>query len=227
MLATRHHLPPYVYKKANSGIEVDLIKAIFNDMGMDIKFVQMPRIRMIQSFDQGSVHGILTQNITASNVGCATDWYLKHQNVGFTLAEENLQLSTLQDLRKFSVLSFDGARRYLGEAFRAAVDNNPRYKESINQAAHIELVYLKRFNVIVGDEWILRLAQRNHFDQTGKYKRMTAHYIMPPSLYSARFQEQSICDSFNASLSKLRGSGSYEQIVSAYHQRIMIASTVF
>ncbi len=182
---------------------------------------------MIQSFDRGEVQGILTQNVTVSDIGCATDWYLKHQNVGFTLAEENIQLSTLQDLQKFSVLSFDGARKYLGEAFRMAVDNNPRYKEYINQAAHIELVYLKRFNVIIGDEWILRLAQRNHFDKTGKYKRMTAHYIMPPSLYSARFQDQTICDAFNKSLSKIRNSGNYEQIVSAYHQRIMIAATVF
>ncbi len=225
LLATRHHLPPYVYNEANSGIEVDLIKAIFNDMGRDISFVQMPRIRMIQSFDRGEVQGILTQNVSVSNVGCATEWYLQHQNVGFTLAEENIKLATLEDLGQLSVLSFDGARRYLGSAFSKAVGNNILYKESINQASHIELVYLKRFNVIVGDEWILRLAQRNHFDRTGTYKRMTAHYIMPPSLYSARFHDQTICDAFDASLLKLRQSGNYEQIVSTYHQQIMIAAT--
>ncbi|MEX0300306.1 MAG: substrate-binding periplasmic protein [Kordiimonas sp.] len=225
LLATRHHLPPYVYNEANSGIEIDLIKAIFKDMGTDISFIQMPRIRMIQSFDRGEVQGILTQNITASNVGCATEWNLQHQNVGFTLADEDIKLTTLNDLGHLSVLSFDGARRYLGESFRRAVDNNPLYEESINQASHIELVYLKRFNVIVGDEWILRLAQRNHFDRTGTYKKMTAHYIMPPSLYSARFHDQKTCDAFDASLQKLRSSGNYEQIVSAYHQQIMIAAT--
>lgn len=225
LLATRHHLPPYVYKEAASGIEIDLVKAIFDDMGIDIRFMQMPRIRMIQSFDQGQMQGILTQNVNVSNIGCATDWYLRHQNVGFTLAEDNVQLRSLNDLAQIPVLSFDGAKKYLGKEFRNIVAQNPEYQESTNQESHIDLLYFRRFKVIIGDEWILRLAQRNHFERTGAYKKLTAHYIMPPSLYSARFQDEKICEAFNKSLAKLRTSGSYTKIVSSYHQKIMIAAT--
>lgn len=224
-LATRQHLPPYVYENAHSGIEIDLVKAIFANTGLDIKFVQMPRVRMIQTFDQGEADGILTQNINVSEVGCATDWYLKHQNVGFTLAEDKVPLNSLSDLGSLSVLSFNGARKYLGKNFRDAISSNPLYHESSNQASHIELLYLRRFTVVVGDEWILRLAQRNRFDSTGDYKRLTVHYVMPPSLYSARFQDPQVCRRFNTSLAELRRSGEYDRIVFRYHQRIMIAAS--
>ena len=224
-LATRAHLPPYVYHDASSGIEVDLIKAIFDEMDVDIQFVQMPRVRMIQSFDLGQMDGILTQNTSVSDIGCATDWYLKHQNVAFTLADTNIELNSLEDLSTIPVLSFDGATKYLGVAYRNAMLLNPEYRESTNQQSHIELLYLKRFKVIIGDEWILRLAQRNHFDSTGAYQKLTAHYVMPASLYSARFRDEKVCKAFNKSLAKLRGTGRYDQIVTNYHQKIMMAGT--
>jgi len=226
-LATRMHLPPYVYHNAASGIEIDLIKAIFADIGRKIEFVQMPRVRMIETYDRGELEGILTQNANVSNIGCITDWYIEHQNIGFTLASEPFVLTKLSDLKGMSVLSFDGATRYLGKGFSDAVKGNKLYEEATNQESHIELIYKRRFNVVVGDEWILRLAQRNYFTNTGKYQKMVAHKIMPASLYSARFKNPVICEKFNVSLAKIRSSGEYVQIVNSYHQNIMIAGNRF
>lgn len=219
------HLPPYVYNNAHSGIEIDIVKAIFDHTDFEISFTQMPRIRMIQTFDQGEFDGVLTQNIAVSDKGCATEWYLKHQNVAFTLSDSDLTITNINQLKTMSVLSFDGAKKYLGSEFETAVSRNPRYSESVNQASHIELIYMKRFDVIVGDEWILRLAQKEHYDRTGVYKKLTAHYIMPPSLYSARFQNTEVCDAFNEALNGLRTSGKYDEIIANYHTRIMVASS--
>lgn len=222
LLATRPTIPPYVYGRAETGIEIDLLNAIFNEMGQKIKYVQLPRVRMVQSFNRGEMQGILTQNISVSNVGCATDWYIKHKNVGFSLQENNIQVNVLDDLKSLSVISFDGATLYLGPPFKDAVSNNSDYTESHNQQSHIELLYKNRFNIVVGDEWILRLAQRRIFDLTGEKHALTVHTIMKPSLYSARFQDKPLCKRFNRALKNIRLSGRYDAIIDGYQSRINI-----
>ncbi|PCI62883.1 MAG: hypothetical protein COB37_06070 [Kordiimonadales bacterium] len=220
-LATRVDLPPYVEKQARSGIEIDLVTAIFKKIGKKIEFVQLPRIRMIQSFDNAAIDGILTQNVTVSEVGCATDWYLQHQNVALSLADTDLVVADLLDIRNLSTISFDGATKYLGKNFRDAVSQNPRYIESPDQANHIKLVYNKRFDIVVGDRRILRLAQSAYFKKTGDYKELKTHYIMPPSLYHARFHDKAMCTEFNQALQKLKETGVYAEITSRYDNPIV------
>lgn len=221
-VATRHFLPPYVYENATSGIEIDLIKAVFDESIFDVEFVQLPRIRMISAFEDKQLDGILTQNVTASDVGCATKWYIEHQNVALTVADRHLTVNTLDDLSHFAVISFSGATRYLGAPFANAVQNSRRYTESGDQGTHISLLYKGRFDVAVGDNWILRLAQKRYLDQTGDYMALETHKIMPVSHYVARFHDQQLCDAFDTALDKIRDNGSYNEIWASYRARIYV-----
>ncbi|MFC3050924.1 substrate-binding periplasmic protein [Kordiimonas pumila] len=220
-LATRIDLPPYVMNTATNGIEVDIIKEIFREFDQDIIFIQMPRIRMIQMFDDSKIDGILTQNSQASNVGCVTNWYLFHQNFAFSLAENNFLIDNLSDLQNYSIVSFDGAKKYLGSDFTNAVKENPRYLESSDQSVHIELLYKKRFDVVVGDEWVFWYIQKKYQEKSGVFKQLNAHHILPPSLYSARFQDPAICSFFDQALAMMRKSGRYDEIERKYHEQIL------
>lgn len=221
-IATREYLPPYVEMGATSGIEIDLIKAVFAETPYRAVFVQQPRVRMIAAYDDSRVDGILTQNINASNAGCATDWYISHQNVAKTLASRELEVTDLADLQDYAVLSFSGATRYIGSAFRDAIKGAKRYTESGDQGTHISLLYKGRFDVIVGDRWILSLAQKRYFDQTGDYQDLTTHAILPPTYYVARFHDPKICDAFNGALRSLRNSGKYAEIWAGYQARMIV-----
>ncbi|WP_020399160.1 substrate-binding periplasmic protein [Kordiimonas gwangyangensis] len=221
-LATREFIPPYVYENADSGIEVDLVTAIFRDMPFDVEFVQLPRIRMISSFEDNQLDGILTQNVTASTTGCPTEWYIEHQNVGLSVKGRGVQINSLDDLKNYAVISFSGATRYLGEDFRNAVRGAKRYTESGDQGAHISLLYKGRFDVVVGDNWIMRLAQKRYFDATGERMDLVTHPIMPPSQYVARFHDQSVCDAFNTALKNLHENGTYAEIWAGYRARIYV-----
>jgi len=223
-LATRLALPPYVDEGASSGIEIDIIKAIFEKTGRKIQFEQMNRIQMIKQFDEGGIDGILTQNITASNVGCVTDWYLVHQNVAFTLAQSNVKIETVADLANISVVSFDGARKYIGGDFKKAIKDNGLYREVAEQSEHIGLLYSGQFKAIVGDEWIIRYAQRQLFEATGEYRELRVHQILKPSLYSARFHDIGLCQAFNSALQGLKRSGSYDRLVENYQKSLLIAA---
>lgn len=221
-VATRHFLPPYVYENAESGIEIDLVKAVFKESNFGIEFVQLPRIRMISSFEDNQLDGILTQNVKASNVGCATKWYIEHQNVALTVGSRQLKVDTLNDLSNFAVISFSGATRYLGKTFSDAVQLSRRYTESGDQGTHISLLYKGRFDVAVGDNWILRLAQKRHLDQTGEYMALDTHKVMPASHYVARFHDQEMCDAFDTALDKIRDNGAYNEIWASYRARIYV-----
>lgn len=223
-LATRLTLPPYVQNGATTGIEVEIIKAVFEKTGHKIKFEQMNRIQMIKQFDDGNIDGILTQNITASNVGCATDWYLVHQNVAFTLADTGINIASVADLTTMAVVSFDGAQKYIGGEFQTAVKDNENYREVAEQSDHIGLLYSGQFDAIVGDEWIIRYAQRQLFEATGEYRELRVHHILKPSLYSARFHNPKVCETFNTALQSLKHSGEYDNLVENYHQSILVAA---
>ena len=225
-VATREFLPPYVYEDAKSGIEIDLVKAIFREMGYRPIFVQLPRIRMTSAFEDHQVDGSITQNSGMSNAGCVTENYIEHYNVGLALESRNLNLKSLDDIKGMSIISFSGATRFLGPDFHEAVKSAKRYTESGDQSIHIPLLYKHRFDVAVGDRWILRLAQRRHFDATGEYKKLAAYEIMPPTHYRARFHDQAICDAFDSALQKIRDSGAYNEIWASYQARILVEADV-
>jgi len=221
-IATRQNLPPYVVDAAAHGIEIDLVKAIFRGTGYEPIFIQQPRVRMISAFENGQMNGILTQNIQASDVGCATDWYIAHQNVAISLTSRNIKIGSLDDLMGLSVLSFSGATRYLGTEFQQAVAHTKRYTESGDQGKHIQLLYKRRFDAVIGDRWILALAQKSYFTEAGEYQELEYHPIMKPSLYVARFHEQKICDAFNLGLRRLRADGSYAEIWNGYRKSLAV-----
>ena len=222
-VATRANLPPYIIEGATSGIEIDVIRAVFQEMGKPVEFVQMDRVAMIKQFENGEIAGTLTQSATATSHGCLTDWYMVHQNVGFSLSNRDIQLNTLSDLSALAVVSFQNAKKFLGEPFSSIVNTNPRYQEIAPQSRHIGMLYAGDVDVIVGDEWIIRYVQRRHFEKTSEYYGLQVHQIMPPTLYSARFQRQAACDDFNNALSTIRKNGLYSDIVDGYHRRILIA----
>jgi len=219
-VATRPNLPPYVIGDATSGIEISIVKAIFREMGEAVTFVQMDRVAMIERFEKGEIGGTLTQSSTASSHGCITDWYIVHQNVGFSLARKNMKVNSLADLSTRSVVSFDNAKTFLGDPFKAAMDANPNYREIAPQSRQIGMLYKGAVDVIVGDEWIIRYVQRQHFEKTGEYEDLRLHQILAPTLYSARFQDKLTCSKFNAALKKLRTNGTYANILLDYQQRL-------
>lgn len=219
-VAIRQDIQPYVVNQGSGGFEIELVEAIFNQTPYIPAFIQMPRVRMLQTYNAKGVDGLLTSNVTLSGQGCLTDWYIQHQNVGITLAARDIAISKLPDIADLSVITFDGARSFLGPAFTAETAKSPRYMESPDQKIHISLLYFGYFDVAIGDEWILKMAQVDHKRKSGTYKPLTIHRILPTTLYGARFREQAVCDAFNYGLKTIRANGRYETIVSKHFNRI-------
>ncbi len=220
VIAMRHDVHPYVVNSGTSGLEVDIVNAVFTHTKYTPSLVQLPRVRMIQSFNSGNFDGILTSNVSLNGEGCITDWYIKHQNVGVTLSQREIAVEDITDIAKLSIITFDGATRFLGPKFAAETRKSPRYVESSDQNVHIALLYNGYFDAAIGDEWILKLAQVNQKKKSGTFRPLTIHRVLPTTFYAARFQEQTICNAFNAGLNKIRKSGLYDRIARGHYDEI-------
>ncbi|MBO6503460.1 MAG: transporter substrate-binding domain-containing protein [Kordiimonadaceae bacterium] len=226
-IAIRYDVRPYVANQGSGGMEIDIVKAVFAEMDYTPNFVQMPRVRMIQSFNAGAMDGVLTSNVTVPGEGCLTNWYIQHQNVGFTLTSSDVAFNNLSDVAQHSIITFDGATRFLGSAFASAASLSPRYVESSDQNTHVSLLYAGYFDAAIGDEWILRLAQVNQRELSGEYQPLTIHRILPVTNYGARFQDQRICDAFNIGLDTIRNNGIYNMITRSHLDRISAQITIY
>lgn len=226
-VAIRQDVLPYVANEGKSGLEIDLVDAIFAQTPYAPDYIQLPRMRMIQTFNARGVEGIITSNTALAGKGCITDWYIKHQNVGVTLAERALAINSLSDVANLSIITFDGATRFLGPQFAQQAKNSPRYIESPDQNIHVSLVYFGYFDAAIGDEWILKLAQVNQKRKTGAFQPLTVHRILPTTYYSARFHQQAVCDAFDKGLATIRESGRYDEIVRDHFDRISAQIEVY
>lgn len=219
-VAIRQDVQPYVTGQGSSGFEIDLVEAIFDQTPYVPAFIQLPRARMLQTFNSGGVEGVLTSNIALSGQGCLTDWYIQHQNVGLTLASRNIAVTKLPDIADLSIITFDGARSFLGPTFTAETAKSPRYMESPDQKNHVSLLYFGYFDVAIGDEWILKMAQVEQKRNSGTYKPLKIHRILPVTLYGARFSDQAVCEAFNQGLKVIRTNGHYDVIAGKHFDRI-------
>ncbi len=219
-IAIRPNVQPFVAEEGRSGLEIDIVRAVFDRTQYAPNFVQLPRVRMLQTFNADGVDGTLTSNIALEGKGCITDWYIRHQNVGVTLADRMINVRDLNDVSDLSIVTFDGATRYLGPKFAEQAKKSPRYIESSDQAIHVSLLYFGYFDMAIGDEWILKLAQVNKKNKTGSFQPLTIHRILPTTYYGARFHDDAVCTAFNEGLAEIRSDGTYDLIVANYINRI-------
>lgn len=226
-IAARNDVLPYVTDNATNGLEIEIINTVFADTPYTPQFIQFPRMRMIQMFASKNIEGVLTQNNGLQGKGCITDWYIKHQNVGMTRSNRDIKLDGLQNISNLSIITFDGAREFIGPNFASEARKSPRYIESSDQNIHVSLLYLGYFDLAIGDEWILKLAQLNQKHKSDNFQPLTTHRILPSTLYAARFHEQKVCEAFNASLARLRESGQYQAIVDRHFNEISAQISVY
>lgn len=215
-IAAREDRPPYVAKGATSGIEIEIISAVLEELQLQPHFLQMPRPRARHMFENKSVDMLLAQNPALPGGGCTTDWYITHKNVALTLKARSIKLAGLADLKPYAVVSFLGARDQLGPDFRDTVADAASYTETGAQFRHIELLYEGRADVVVGDLLTLNRIQTDLQKETGVFKELHVAELLPPTRYVARFHDDSFCASFNRALATVHKSGKYKNIWNKY-----------
>lgn len=210
--------PPFVIENNEHyrGIQLDLITEIFAVENKAVSFIHAPLARSFSTANKWHSDGIITLPSTHQQKNVfISDPYISYQNVVITLTEDNLVIDELGDLAGKHVIAFQTAEKFLGADFSKAIEKASGYQEMADQMKQIELLFIKRTQVLVLDINILKHFLFNHRDQ--KYsKPYIVHHLFKPRVYAAGFKSKAIRDQFNRGLAVIKANGKYQQILDKY-----------
>lgn len=210
--------PPFVIENNAHyrGIQLDLITEIFALENQAVNFIHVPLARSFSSVSKWHSDGTITlPSAHQQDNVFISEPYISYQNVVVTLAEDNLIIDTLDDLSGKNVIAFQTARKFLGRDYIEAIKNAEYYQEMADQIKQIELLFIKRTQVLVLDINILKHFLYSHRDK--KYnKPYKVHRLFTPRVYSAGFKSKEIRDQFNRGLKVIKANGKYQKILDKY-----------
>ena len=215
-MAVGWHKPPYVIAENNSGFELELIQSVFQTMAYTTKVVYVPYGRSHNLLKRGLVDIALTAN---SPTGIAqphiSEVYVVYQNVALSLKNSKLEIQSMEDLAKYSVVSFQNATTNLGGEYADAVKQSPMYLELPEQRRQVELLLLGNVQVAVMDINIFNYLSKE-ISGSNQLINTEVHKLFAPTPYRVGFKDQNLKDRFNLALSRYLGSEAYPALLKKY-----------
>lgn len=218
VVAVNRSVPPYVIVDEWRGLEYDVVREAMAAEGLTIKPKFIAFARIGKELDSGLVDAAISMRPDSGVKAFYSDSHVSYRNYAITLAGNNLDIKKVEDLAGKSVIAFNGASLFLGPAFKAMAETNPRYREEIHQMVQPTLLYLDRVDVVIADRYIFGwfASQPEVRTKADTTLAVRYHAIFPPTDYFVAFRDAALRDSFNRGLKKLRDSGAYERIVERY-----------
>ncbi|GLQ32298.1 substrate-binding periplasmic protein [Litoribrevibacter albus] len=217
-LAVGLALPPYVISETNSGMELDVVREALKLVGHTAEAVYLPFGRVPPAVTNGDVDAALTVNESSGLDGVKySDSHITYQNVAVSLAVNNFSINQISDLSGHSIIAFQDATKYLGDAYASMAGANKRYSEKAKQSKQITMLFAERVDCVVMDINIFKFFKAAE-TQVKTDRKVVVHEIFEPSNYKVGFRKQTHRDDFNKGLAQLKASGRYVEILRKYVQ---------
>ncbi|MCP4344103.1 MAG: amino acid ABC transporter substrate-binding protein [Desulfobacterales bacterium] len=217
-----HTRLPYIIKKTDSGIEVDIVREIFKIRGHKAQIRYLTNKRAGYFLKIGKVDVFITnKSYDTSELGIDvfySDSHITYHNHAITLTKNHLKINSPSDLMGKRVIGFQNAHKYLGAEYAAMAERNPNYKEKPEQSIQIFWLFTGRTDVVIADKKIFKYhrmlsAKKGQFSVT---EPVTFHPIFSPSPIHGIFLNKEMRDEFNKGLTQLKKSGRYDEIINSY-----------
>jgi polar amino acid transport system substrate-binding protein len=113
------------------------------------------------------------------------------------------------------MVAFQNARKYLGEEFLKSINASMGYREVADQMKQIDMLFLRRTEVIILDINIFKYFMKTH--SSGRYNQpFNVHYIFNERPYSAAFKVEKNRDLFDEGIKLIKQQGTYQSIMDKY-----------
>lgn len=207
--------PPYVLASTHMGVELELMRAVLDDMGHEILPIYVPFGRTVRLVEQGFGDIGLTVNEKHDiDKSILSNPYIIYQNVAVTLAESKFTVDDISDLQDKSVVAFQTASSVLGEPFHTLMAGRSRYSEMPEQERQVSMLLLGSVDAVIMDRNIFTYLKSAMPEQ---YRRDTViHELFPISLYSAAIPSAALRSEFNVALAHFIEDGRYEVLLRKY-----------
>ncbi|WP_394131229.1 substrate-binding periplasmic protein [Shewanella maritima] len=153
---TSNSIEPFFFADKNSGIQYDLLLSALSLKQIDLQHIIFaPNLRALRLVKNKKVDCII--NAPANSKGLhLTQSLISYQNSVFHLASRQLQIGTIEDLKGYSLLGFQNAKKFLGSEFENMVSQHPNYDELSNQKSQVVMLFNGHVDAIVMEEKIFK-----------------------------------------------------------------------
>lgn len=218
--------PPYVIPNQNSGFEIDLMRAVLSSIGHEITLLYVPYGRTYEVMKQIKADIGLTQSTKSGvNSEVLSLPYVTYQNVAVSLKENEIQVSTVAELQKYTFVAFQHANKILGSDFSKAAKSSRLYIELPEQRRQVELLLEAKIDVVVMEINIFK-----HFAKliTGNenFEIFAVHGIFPLTMYSAAIASPELREAFNRALSHYLTTPEYAELLKTYDISYLQQATI-
>lgn len=219
-------LPPYVIKKDNTGIEVEIIQEALKSKGHTATFFFLPNLRIPKFLIEKRADGIAANS--AYDVGkdinqqvYPTESTIIYQNFAISLAENQFVINSIKDLKDKKIIAFNNATKYLGPLFASVAEKNQQYEENANQSQQVFKILTKSSDVAISDKniflyWKNEISNHKRFKSSTINQSLIFHPIFPPAPRNCTFIDNKIRDEFNEGLEIIHKNGIYQSILNKY-----------
>ncbi|BCS88264.1 substrate-binding periplasmic protein [Pseudodesulfovibrio sediminis] len=226
LVGVGYSMPPYVIRETQSGLEVEIIREAFKAVGHDVEFSYLPNLRLPLALNEGRVDAIAANvaydvKSEAAVVAFDSEVTLKYHNYAIALADRDVRIIQIDDLKKLRVLGFNNASKYLGPEYAAMAATNANYSEIADQALQVRLLYSKRVDVVIADKriflyWRQYLENSQQAAALGMEQQVVFFPVFPPAPRHLSFRSDSLRGQFNAGLDAIRQNGMYATLIKEY-----------
>ncbi len=210
-------LDPYIIEESNSGVELSIIKEALALGGHELVpvYTQLDRVEFM--FDQNKVdaaHRYIHKNREKSSFfyGHVT---LEYHDVFFTLHERNITIESPSDLKGYTLLSFQDAKKH----YPRWLPKSYKHSQTSSQINQVKLLQLGLVDIVLSDKNIFSYnSELYKLSSDEELKGMRMHVFTSPYKYNPIFKSREIARDFNLGLEKLKKSGRYTEIMSVILQ---------
>lgn len=216
-------IPPYVMAGATKGLEVDLLRGALP--GQKLHFIQMPYGDLETAVPRGVAEVAVAVTCCREGVFYSND-FITFANFAFSKKAAGLAISKIAELGPQPVLTWQGAYRELGPAFKAlfapGASAHGNYREFANQSEQVAAFWADDTAVAVIDRAIFRYFT----EATGHTMEDVAlHALFPPvTNFRVAFKDPAVGARFNAGIAALCKNGQYAKLLAK--NRVVLRKTV-
>lgn len=193
-----HYSPPWSLGNCK-GAEIDLIKAAFKEVNIEVECQYLSYARLVKTFFMGEVK--FATPITYQD-GMNQDVYYSnkfHSYVDVVVSLEDKKI-TLDDLKNKVVVAYQNASIYLGEDFKKAVKQASSYQELPGRKNQIDMLIKGRVDYVIGEVNILKYL----FEKINRDKKLYVNLVVKDWDIRAASHDKYLIEKFNEGLSKVQ-----------------------
>ena len=214
--ASQSYEPFYV---KDGGIEIDIVKAVFSEMGNEVEISNFPLERLPVTIANHAMDAALSALEKPGDGYFYSDEYIYYANVVVCQKDLGIDGADLNNLVGKRFGAWPGAHWVLGEKFGKLFKPGENFYTEPNSLRSLSsMFWVGRLDCIAIDKFIFLAQKASVLAEIGK-KEFPVEFFTPfpkRTYFKVRFKDQNLRDKFNVALNKLKKSGVITEIYRMY-----------